>query len=92
MEKMDGKKKTTKTSNVEKAKADLVAAQQEFAKANGIIEKHKTECKARINSLAEDGGFFCGVVLTKKDILEIVKLAMESEEVVEIPYQLYDIK
>ena len=47
------------------------------------------DVKNEISDICKSNDLFCGVILTQQDILEIVKIAMESKENVSIPFQVY---
>lgn len=47
------------------------------------------DIRNKINEIAESGGLFCGIILTVEDIMNIIKIAMESKEQIKIPFQLY---
>jgi glutathione S-transferase len=52
-------------------------------------EKRFKETEAHIQEISKDNGYFCGIVLTKADILAIVDLAIDSKENIKIPFRLY---
>lgn len=61
-----------------------------------LLEESKKEeldllkkIKEDIKNLEEDNNLFCGVVLTKEDIINIFKLFLEKEDNVKIPFNLY---
>ena len=59
---------------------------KEFEKEElNLVENIRTQ----INQIAESGSLFCGIVLTQEDIVNIVKVALESKEQIKIPFQLY---
>ncbi len=51
--------------------------------------KQVENIRTQINEIAESGGLFCGIILTVEDIMNIVKIAVESKEQIKIPFQLY---
>ena len=42
-----------------------------------------------ITKVCEKNDMFCGVILTQQDILEIIKVAMDSKQNVSIPFKVY---
>ncbi len=81
-------------------------AQEAILNAEKEVEEAKAaEDQARLDEIAnlesvrthvteycEKEGFFCGVILTREAILQIVNLAMEShDDQIKIPFQLYSI-
>jgi len=62
--------------------ATLLAAEEEEKQMVARTETTIDEaCKA--------AGMFCGVTLTKDDLLNVIKLAIETGQNVKIPYKLY---
>jgi hypothetical protein len=64
-------------------------AEREEQKA---LEEEKKQFEATeklIRETTEENGYFCGVVLTKDDILTIVNMAIETKENIRIPFRLY---
>lgn len=44
---------------------------------------------AHINKLCKETGYFCGVVLTKQDLLTVIDMAIETKDNIRIPFRLY---
>ena len=65
-----------------KAAQDVLDAEQELLET---VKDHKE----KIDALCEDAGLFCGLVLTRNDILNIISLAIDSKEEIRVPYNLY---
>ena len=42
-----------------------------------------------IDSVCEKDNIFCGVILSREDIMNIISLAIETQESVKIPFNLY---
>lgn len=83
------KSKTTK-EELRKTEEKL----KEIEELNRLAENEDQEklisISGQILQIASDNEMFCGVILTKKDILAIVDLAMRSkDETVSIPFQVY---
>lgn len=78
------------TEKLDEAKSkfeELVELQKQAEKEEiDIIEKTTSE----ISKIADEKNMFCGVVLSKQDIISIVDLALKSGgESVKIPFKLY---
>ena len=43
----------------------------------------------RIIKLCKETGYFCGVVLTKQDLLTVIDMAIETKDNIRIPFRLY---
>lgn len=43
----------------------------------------------QITELSENSGLFCGVILSKQDLVAIIELALRTNEAVKIPFRLY---
>ena len=71
-------------------KAELLAAEQAEKEAIEAEKKHFDETKNKIENIAKEAKFFCGVVLNASEIAEIVKLAITSSESISIPFMLYE--
>ena len=86
-----------------KAKAEQEAQEAILSAAREVEEAKAAEEQARLDEIANleavrthvtefcaNEGFFCGVILTREAILQIVNLAMEShDDQIKIPFQLY---
>lgn len=75
---------------------ELMAQLEKFNEIKRLTELAEQEEKdilagaeIEINTIIEDHDIFCGIVLSAKDLAEIVKLAIETGEKVRIPYKLY---
>lgn len=47
------------------------------------------ETTKEITEMAEGKGLFCGVILTKADLVAVIDIALKSGEDVTIPFRLY---
>ena len=86
-----------------KTKAEQEAQETILNAAKEVEEAKEAEEQARLDEIAnleairthvtefcKNEGFFCGVILTREAILQIVNLAMEShDDQIKIPFQLY---
>ena len=60
------------------------------AEAQKEEEETLKKLESEITSIAEEHELFCGVILSHSDILNIVSLAMNTQENIKIPFRLYD--
>jgi len=88
---------------VEEAQQIVLKAQQEIddklkkleeakqlALEEDKAEKENIEnIKIQIEELSKSNSLFCGVILTKDDILQLIKMAMEVQDNIKIPFALY---
>ena len=86
-----------------KAKAEQEAREAILQAEKEVEEAKAAENQARLDEIenletvrnyvteyCEKEGYFCGVILTREAILQIVNLAMEShDDQIKIPFQLY---
>lgn len=102
METTESKPKRVRKSTVAKQKvADAETKMQEIEslKIQALEEQKKAEeeeaqrvlvIKDRIEDICKEEGLFCGAILSRKQILQIVEIAMVSkDETVKIPFALY---
>ncbi len=47
------------------------------------------ETEREIKDMCTERGFFCGVILTKRDVLAIVDMAIDVKDNIKIPFRLY---
>jgi len=66
---------------------------QEIERLTEEAEKEEFELvestRKKIEQIAEENGFFCGIYLQKENVLAIVQLALETNEDIQIPFNLY---
>ena len=74
----------------EELRKNIEAAEEAERKAKEEEDKLYKDTVAGIDKLAEDGGFFVGVILNHNDILAVIDLAMKTKEAIKIPYRLYN--
>lgn len=67
-------------------------AEETARKAEEEEKKLYEDTQAGIEKLCKDGGYFCGVILTKEDVLAVVSMAIELKENIKIPFRLYNIE
>lgn len=71
-----------------KAKQDAARIEAEYYQ-----EKVIAPAQAKIDAILSESRLFCGAILNRNDVLNIVSLAMTSkDEFIEIPYRLYVLK
>ena len=47
------------------------------------------ETTEKINVICKEAEYFCGVVLTKQDLLTVIDMAIETKDNIRIPFRLY---
>ncbi len=82
-------KNIEENTNVSELYEKISEIEKTRMKALTELSKLQSETKNAISDIAEKAGFFCGVVIDTQNLLEIVKIAIESKEKVQIPFQLY---
>ncbi len=86
---MSNKKRKEILSEMEEAKKRLEEierlAEEEKQESINLLE----ETSKQIENIAKEKDLFCGVILTKDDILQIVSLAIDTKENISIPFKLY---
>jgi hypothetical protein len=86
------------TKSQQEAQEAILNAEREVEEAKAAEEQaHLDEIanleavRTHVTEFCANEGFFCGVILTRESILQIVNLAMEShEDQIKIPFQLYN--
>lgn len=80
----------------EKAEKELKEANEKLEQYNKLIEEAEQEEKLKydntlqeIKEVANKNGYFCGVVLTREDILNILNIYMDTKDNVRINASLY---
>lgn len=73
------KEATDKLEEVKRLEA--LAKEEELARVQSIKDK--------INILCSEEEMFCGVILSKEDVLAIVQMAIDTKDNIKIPYTLY---
>lgn len=77
----------------EKRAAELQKRVDDAEEAAKIAEEEELELyentMAYINKLCKETGYFCGVVLTKQDLLTVIDMAIETKDNIRIPFRLY---
>jgi len=77
-------------------KIDLVEREKELVKRLEEAQKENQRIHDETRKSIDDtcsGRYFCGVILSNEDVINILKLAMEkpTEESIKIPYQLFPV-
>lgn len=49
------------------------------------------ETTEKINVICKESEYFCGVILSRQDLLAVLDLAMQTQIDIKIPYRLYPI-
>lgn len=67
------------------AKERLKKAAENEAKANAdLVEK--------IEKMADEAGYFCGIIITKELLQQLVEILFENPQNIRIPFRLYQIE
>lgn len=83
-------RKSTKVKNELALKKKVIEEQELILKAELEAElKVAEDVEKEITRLLEDNNFFCGVILTREDLLKVFELALQTGENVKIPFKLY---
>ena len=77
------------SEKLEEVKKELERLQAEKELADKQEQELIDNTKLVINKECDNAGFFCGIILTPQDVLQIVQLAIETKENIKIPYNLY---
>lgn len=86
---MSNKKRKNILSEMEEAKKRLEEIERLAKEEEDESIKLLENTSKQIEDIAKEKELFCGVVLTKDDILQIVSLAMDTNENITIPFKLY---
>ena len=86
-----------KLKTQQEAQEAILQAEKEVEEAKAAEEQARLDEIENLESVrnyvteyCEKEGYFCGVILTREAILQIVNLAMEShDDQIKIPFQLY---
>lgn len=71
---------------IEEAEAAALKAEEEEAKL-------LADTQAGIEKLCKDGGYFCGVIMDKNILLQLVDMSIENAgQNIKIPFRLYNIE
>jgi hypothetical protein len=81
---------------VKKQKSKLLDAEARMKEVEELLKLSEAEevelmtsTETFIEKTATDANLFCGIILTRQDVLNIVSLAMETKENIRIPFKLY---
>jgi hypothetical protein len=86
---MKKRKSIDKVNAFKKAKEELDIIELEAKKELELEQKLLEDTEAQIKSICEEKELFCGIILTQEDIVEIVKLALRTNENITIPFRVY---
>ena len=76
-------------AQLDKLNKTAKAAQEDF---NRELESEKQileSTKEEISNIIKSKNMFCGIILNKDDIAELVKIAIEANGTIKIPFNLY---
>lgn len=79
-----------------KVKNELALKKKELEEQELILQaeleaelKVAENVEKEISRISEENSFFCGVILTREDLLKVFELALQTGENVKIPFKLY---
>lgn len=82
-----------KSKNVKEERAKAEARLNEI---DSILKQAEVEeqqvleiAEKQIKDLTESKNIFCGVILTKQDVLNVLSIILDTHENVKIPFRLY---
>jgi len=73
----------------EKQAKKLLEMQKLLEKSEQEEKKLLDETEGTINELLKNNNIFCGVILTHDDLINVLRLALETKENIKIPFRLY---
>jgi len=75
---------------------ELTEAAEKLQQLKKLEEEAKQEevklvedTRAKISQIANDAGFYCGVILTPDILADVVKMAATAKDNVKLPFHLY---
>jgi len=84
-------KKKELIKQLEEANRIALEMQNEYKKLLEENEKSRLIAKTNIDAICNEK-YYCGVQLTKEDIVTIIQLAFTTNEKILIPYELYELE
>lgn len=83
-------KRQRKLSEIDIEKQKLAELQREFEELVARQEAERDVIHIEIDSLLENKGLFCGVILTEENLLDLLKVKFANpKENIKIKYNLY---
>lgn len=80
----------------EKRAAELQKQIEEAEEAAKKAEEEEaqllSDTQDGIEKLAKDGGYFCGVIVTKEILLQLMDIMVSTKQNIRIPFRLYNIE
>ena len=83
------RKSTKIKKELDKLNQTAKAAEEDFNRELENETKLLESTKEEISNILESNNIFCGVILNKDDIAELVKIAIEAGGTIKIPFNLY---
>jgi hypothetical protein len=82
-----------KSKTIRKKLEDSIAVAKKIEEELKQVEQEEKEMldevRKQIETLCEEHELVCGIVLTKGDIVKIIELALQTNENITIPFNLY---
>lgn len=83
-------RKSKKVREEAKQQAKRLEEMKELLEKAEQNEKQTLEDgEENIKQITEKDNLFCGVILSHEDLIAVLKLALETKEVIKIPFKLY---
>ena len=84
-----GKKRKEILSEMEEARKRLEEIEKLAKEEENESIKLLEDTNTQIENIIKERDLFCGVVLTKEDVIQIVSLIIDTKENITIPFKLY---
>ena len=84
-----GKKRKEILSEMEEARKRLEEIERLAKEEENESIKLLEDTNTQIENIIKERDLFCGVVLTKEDVIQIVSLIIDTKENITIPFKLY---
>lgn len=82
-----------KSKKVREAAEDTARRLQEMNELLVLAEQEEKQLlddtEKSINEIAVKNNLFCGVILTHEDLISVLRLALQTNESIKIPFKLY---
>lgn len=82
-----------KSKEVKKELLEVTSRLEEIKRIQELAETEEKELLEstieKIKGICDANNLFCGVILTTKDLLAIIQIAIETKENVNVPFMVY---
>lgn len=76
---------------LDKIKLEAEELTSQLKNAEDKEQELLNETTEKINVICKEAEYFCGVILSRQDLLAVLDLAMQTQIDIKIPYRLYPI-